>query len=243
MPGVSALEHRADTCAFVGVITASGDALRLVPPVRASPGAPADAWLRALLAGSRAALHRAVDQARKGKARAPRREWVLAHGAQPLGVALAMHFALAVEAALEGGPGAAPAALAALAAALEAEAAETLGLLCAADPGPRARAAVPPPSRTKWTRLVHPSVLTGHVSSLSHRRWLSLAWTSRSATRWQRSPPPRRRPRATLRGRRGCGCTGRRSRGARTARWASGSSCPPRPPLVLSGHAASLTPY
>jgi hypothetical protein len=156
MPGVSALEHRADTCAFVGVITASGDALRLVPPVRASPGAPADAWLRALLAGSRAALHRAVDQARKGKARAPRREWVLAHGAQPLGVALAMHFALAVEAALEGGPGAAPAALAALAAALEAEAAETLGLLCAADPGPRARAAVPPP----------PPVQSGHVSSI-----------------------------------------------------------------------------
>jgi hypothetical protein len=28
----------------------------------------------------------------------------------------------------------------------------------------------PPPSRTKWTRLVHPSLLTGHVSSLSHRR-------------------------------------------------------------------------
>ena len=25
----------------------------------------------------------------------------------------------------------------------------------------------PPPSRTNWTRLVHPSVLTGHVSSLS----------------------------------------------------------------------------
>ena len=24
----------------------------------------------------------------------------------------------------------------------------------------------PPPSRTKWIRLVHPSVLTGHVSSL-----------------------------------------------------------------------------
>jgi hypothetical protein len=24
----------------------------------------------------------------------------------------------------------------------------------------------PPPSRTKWTRLVHPSVLIGHVSSL-----------------------------------------------------------------------------
>ena len=29
----------------------------------------------------------------------------------------------------------------------------------------------PPPSRTKWTRLVHPSVLTGHVSSLN--RFLS----------------------------------------------------------------------
>ena len=28
---------------------------------------------------------------------------------------------------------------------------------------------IPPPSRTKWTRLVHPSVLTGHVSSLSCR--------------------------------------------------------------------------
>ena len=33
----------------------------------------------------------------------------------------------------------------------------------------RARAAavpLPPPSRTKWTRLVHPSVLTGHASSI-----------------------------------------------------------------------------
>ena len=43
----------------------------------------------------------------------------------------------------------------------------------------------PPPSRTKWTRLVHPSVLTGHVSSLSHR--------SRSSTRSSAprpSPPP-----------------------------------------------------
>ena len=28
------------------------------------------------------------------------------------------------------------------------------------------RANPPPPSRTKWTRLVHPSVLTGHVSSI-----------------------------------------------------------------------------
>ena len=31
---------------------------------------------------------------------------------------------------------------------------------------PNSRPAPPPPSRTKWTRLVHPSVLTGHVSSL-----------------------------------------------------------------------------
>jgi hypothetical protein len=28
----------------------------------------------------------------------------------------------------------------------------------------RLHSAVPPPSRTNWTRLVHPSVLTGHVS-------------------------------------------------------------------------------
>jgi hypothetical protein len=32
----------------------------------------------------------------------------------------------------------------------------------------------PPPSRTKWTRLVHPSVLTGHVSSLSPIGWWPL---------------------------------------------------------------------
>jgi hypothetical protein len=31
---------------------------------------------------------------------------------------------------------------------------------------PAAQVACPPPSRTKWTRLVHPSVLIGHVSSL-----------------------------------------------------------------------------
>jgi len=36
--------------------------------------------------------------------------------------------------------------------------------------GTRARAPPPlPPSRTKWTRLVHPSVLIGHVSSYSRR--------------------------------------------------------------------------
>ena len=31
--------------------------------------------------------------------------------------------------------------------------------------GPETLPPPPPPSRTKWTRLVHPSVLTGHVSS------------------------------------------------------------------------------
>ena len=31
--------------------------------------------------------------------------------------------------------------------------------------GASAAEAPPPPSRTKWTRLVHPSVLIGHVSS------------------------------------------------------------------------------
>jgi len=184
MPGVSALEHRADTCAFVGVITASGDALRLVPPVRASPGAPADAWLRALLAGSRAALHRAVDQARKGKARAPRREWVLAHGAQPLGVALAMHFALAVEAALEGGPGAAPAALAALAAALEAEAVATLGLLHAVDPGPRARAAV---AAVAGVDIAQRDALAA-VAAATPASARDFAWQARLRVYWEAVP-------------------------------------------------------
>ena len=36
---------------------------------------------------------------------------------------------------------------------------------CTGTRGSRSRRP-PPPSRTKWTRLVHPSVLTGHVSSL-----------------------------------------------------------------------------
>jgi hypothetical protein len=45
-------------------------------------------------------------------------------------------------------------------------ASEELGAAAPAD----ARSPLPPPpSRTNWTRLVHPSVLTGHVSSLSHR--------------------------------------------------------------------------
>jgi hypothetical protein len=38
---------------------------------------------------------------------------------------------------------------------------------------------IPPPSRTKWTRLVHPSVLTGHVSSLSWTRHREMRWENR----------------------------------------------------------------
>jgi hypothetical protein len=38
---------------------------------------------------------------------------------------------------------------------------------CTLADGVPAHAPPPPPSRTKWTRLVHPSVLTGHVSSLA----------------------------------------------------------------------------
>ena len=84
------------------------------------------------------------------------------------------------------------------------------------EPHPRARSPTgssslwqsppPPPSRTKWTRLVHPSVLTGHVSPLSHPQPLS-SRPGTGASLSQVHPPP-----------------------------------PPRPP-VLSGHAASLTPY
>ena len=56
----------------------------------------------------------------------------------------------------------------------------------------RVSAGAPPPplpSRTKWTRLVHLSVLTGHVSSLSPR--CTRAWWS--TRRWDL---PRRRPSA-----------------------------------------------
>jgi hypothetical protein len=61
-------------------------------------------------------------------------------------------------------------------------------LMRAADPESDVAAckAPPPPSRTKWTRLVHPSVLTGHVSSLSHRR--------SSRRRSARTSAPRPRP-------------------------------------------------
>jgi hypothetical protein len=52
----------------------------------------------------------------------------------------------------------------------------------------------PPPSRTKWTRHVHPSVLTGHVSSLSPiaygKRPAPPAWgCAAHAPRPQRRPP------------------------------------------------------
>jgi hypothetical protein len=58
----------------------------------------------------------------------------------------------------------------------------------------RARPALPPPSRTDWTRLVPPSVLTGHVSP---RPAPSLG-VKRDATRWSGPDPPRPLPRDTL---------------------------------------------
>jgi hypothetical protein len=47
----------------------------------------------------------------------------------------------------------------------------------------------PPPSRTKWTRLVHPSVLIGHVSSLSpvHPVHGSTAAAAAGGGAWRRS--------------------------------------------------------
>ena len=53
----------------------------------------------------------------------------------------------------------------------------------------RARAAavpLPPPSRTKWTRLVHPSVLTGHVFLIS----LSLRQVAEDLEGLAEVPPP-----------------------------------------------------
>ena len=103
----------------------------------------------------------------------------------------------------------------------------------------RGHAPPPPPSRTKWTRLVHPSVLIGHV-------------------------PPLRAPGA-LRRRRGAQATGKRP--ARRSRRAGGAqaslsvrarvdrrvddvrcsdACRPTPPPlppVQSGHVSSIPPY
>jgi hypothetical protein len=93
-----------------------------------------------------------------------------------------------------------------------------------------------PPSRTNWTRLVPPSVLTGHVSSL-RRAGASASRSRRARTTASARTSPRCSP---------------------TAAPASKSACrsPPPPPLpsrtnwtslvplpVLTGHAASLTPY
>jgi hypothetical protein len=47
-----------------------------------------------------------------------------------------------------------------------------------------------PPFRTKWTRLVHLSVLTGHVSSLSPRCTACTTRATRGATRWRPSTLP-----------------------------------------------------
>jgi len=78
----------------------------------------------------------------------------------------------------------------------------------------------PPPSRTNWTRLVSPPVLTGHVSSRPRR-----ASSRRVATRAAPLPGGSSASRSTS------GSAGPRAGCA----WYS--------PLVLSGHAASLTPY
>ena len=62
----------------------------------------------------------------------------------------------------------------------------------AQDPAPP-----PPPSRTKWTRLVHPSVLNGHVSSLllcwhkPHRSLFHSHGPRRSLPPPPATPPPR----------------------------------------------------
>ena len=67
----------------------------------------------------------------------------------------------------------------------------------------RRRCACPPPSppsRTKWTRLVHPSVLIGHVSRgrgrVMRRRWgLGRCPGGRAAARQRTARGPERRPR------------------------------------------------
>ena len=81
----------------------------------------------------------------------------------------------------------------------------------------------PPPSRTKWTRLVHLSVLTGHVSSLS-----PAGWGRGSAS--------------TL-----CRAFGFPEGGVVDRAYGGGylsskGECPPPPP-VLTGHVSSFPPY
>ena len=77
----------------------------------------------------------------------------------------------------------------------------------------------PPPSRTKWTRLVHPSVLIiGHVSSRQERDMKIDAFQVLLRLGEPQVPE-------NMQG------------------LADAAAPVPPPPLVLSGHAASLTPY
>jgi ATP-dependent helicase STH1/SNF2 len=93
--------------------------------------------------------------------------------------------------------------------------------------------APPPPPRTKRTRRVLHPVLTGYVSSLSQVHW-DLRPCRRAVRQGLAHPGARLlRPLRTRLAR-------RRGRDARLRRRAS--PAPPLP-LVLSGHAASLTPY
>ena len=83
-----------------------------------------------------------------------------------------------------------------------------------------ARSAPPPPSRTNWTRLVHPSVLTGHIGS----------------------PPRRAQPAAGARRGRGRGGAGRGGlparRRTRRQRSTRGARLPPAPPRASPGACA-----
>ena len=79
---------------------------------------------------------------------------------------------------------------------------------------------VPPPSRTKWTRLVHPSVLIGHVSSLRRMCRCRARWWARA---WRRSTAGRRSARSTA----------RPTKTSRTSRYRCGPASPPPLPSLL----------
>jgi len=119
----------------------------------------------------------------------------------------------------------------------------------------------PPPSRTKWTRLVHPSVLTGHVSGGEVRRGrhevpLHLDATRRAACHVLRDghraarglgPPRARQARAVPAARqddprRGCIARGPEPAPHRLHRHDSRALGRPQA-QGQGGHAASLTPY
>ena len=108
------------------------------------------------------------------------------------------------------------------------------GPFCAAA-GRAGRAAPPPPPRTKRTRRVPHPVLIGHAGMAGPHRAAGLA------PRLRRSSTILRSPAATW-GRGAAVSVGAKALGPKVA--AGGSGCLlASPPLVLSGHAASHTPY